>query len=279
MGCIELPLDELEEDGWVVGPSRRWLAAHWLAGDHEDPGEGEEHFFRHLIDGSRAANGLGWQTASNPPVTRWDIEEHAPGLCASCELVASCPIERPRPTDQPTDSDSRRLDDDREALSSLLRRDPDLPGTTGPRMPIAGSRQDDEPKERGTARAAKPEVVWLTAESLGDADPAMVANPDLPAVFVFDEPLLAQLRLSSKRLVFIAETLGDLASRRPVELALGDPVDVLAGRRLAATFTPVPGWRKRSTVLDVVEFYPWPWLRTPHAGDLTSYDAWRAAVA
>jgi len=36
--------------------------------------------------------------------------------------------------------------------------------------------------------------VWLTAESLGDADPALAAHADLPAVFVFDEPLLARLR-------------------------------------------------------------------------------------
>ena len=35
-----------------------------------------------------------------------------------------------------------------------------------------------------------PEVVWLTAESLGSEDPALLAHPELPRVFVFDEPLL-----------------------------------------------------------------------------------------
>jgi deoxyribodipyrimidine photo-lyase len=35
-------------------------------------------------------------------------------------------------------------------------------------------------------------------------------------VFVFDEPLLDRLRLSSKRLVFLVETLADLAGRRTV---------------------------------------------------------------
>ena len=36
-----------------------------------------------------------------------------------------------------------------------------------------------------------PDAVWLTAESLGDDDPALTAHPRLPAVFVFDLPLLS----------------------------------------------------------------------------------------
>jgi deoxyribodipyrimidine photo-lyase len=272
MGCVELPLDELEEDGWVVGPARGWLAAHWLAGEHDDEHDGEEHFFRHLVDGSRAANGLGWQEAVGRPVTRWDIEAHAPGLCASCELVAECPIERPRPAARAPGTASPSSADDR--LGPLVDHDPDLAGTIGPRMPITiakGSGQRPGP-------ATGPDAVWITAESLGDTDPAMAANPDLPAVFVFDEPLLARLRLSSKRLVFLVESLGDLGTRRRVEIHLGDPVDALGGRPMAATFTPVPGWRRRAAALDLVELHPWPWLRVPHAGQLASFDAWRASL-
>ena len=37
---------------------------------------------------------------------------------------------------------------------------------------------------------------WLTAESLGHDDRALRANPDLPVVFVFGEPLLGRLQLS-----------------------------------------------------------------------------------
>ena len=58
----------------------------------------------------------------------------------------------------------------------------------------------------------EPPAVWLTAESLDDGDPALAAHPDLPVVFVFDEPLLRSLRLSGKRLVFLAECLADLVS-------------------------------------------------------------------
>lgn len=272
MGCVELPLEELEEDGWLVDPARRWLAVHWLGRDHDDPNDGEEHFFRHLIDGSRAANRLGWHRANRGVVTRWDVEEHAPGLCASCELVAECPIERDRPLRDA--SDAAPPDDGEDSADPFLRHeDADVAGTTGPRMAISVDTS------RAGGATVAPEAVWLTAESLGDADPALAANPDLPAVFVFDEPLLARLRLSSKRLVFLAETLGDLATRRPVEVYLGDPVEVLAGRPLAATFTPVPGWRRRSAKLALVELHPWRWLRSPHGGDVSTFEAWRSGLA
>ena len=74
--------------------------------------------------------------------------------------------------------------------------------------------------------------MWLTAESLGDADPALAAHPGLPAVFVFDEPLLRRLALSGKRLVFLAETLADLATRREVAV-LRRPAGPGAGRPAA----------------------------------------------
>ena len=88
-----------------------------------------------------------------------------------------------------------------------------------------------------------PDVVWLTAESLGTRDPALYAWPDRPAGFVFDEPLLSHLRLSAKRVVFIAETLAEMAIDRPVSVLLGDPALELRGLALASTFAPVPGMR------------------------------------
>jgi deoxyribodipyrimidine photo-lyase len=97
-------------------------------------------------------------------------------------------------------------------------------------------------------------------------------------VFVFDAPLLARLRLSGKRLVFLVETLGDLAERREVHLARGSPVDVLAGRALATTFAPVPGWHRRAATLQIAALHPWPWLRRPHGGSATSFSAWRRAL-
>lgn len=120
--------------------------------------------------------------------------------------------------------------------------------------------------------------MWITIESMGDADPALAAHPDLPAVFVFDEPLLREWDWSAKRLIFVVESLADLARRRPVEILRGDLVDGLRDRRLAATFTPVPEWRRAADQLDLAAIYPWPWLRSPHARSLQSFSAWRKAL-
>jgi deoxyribodipyrimidine photo-lyase len=256
--CLALNLDELRTQGYLVNQARMWLASHWAVREGGDWRSGEEVFFRHLLDGSRAANRVGWQwtagTATGRPYafSRWQVERRAPGLCSSCALREDCPIEDPPPEPEPAAT----------AEHPALRSDPNPRATGGPVAP----QFDDEP-----------EAVWLTAESLGDGDPAARAHPELPAVFVLDHPLLARLRLSGKRLVLLVETLTELAERREVEVHVGDPVLVLRGRRLAATWTPVPGWRRRSSQLEVVARYPWPWLRRPHGGSIASFSAWRKA--
>ncbi|MFA9272821.1 MAG: deoxyribodipyrimidine photolyase, partial [Baekduiaceae bacterium] len=57
-----------------------------------------------------------------------------------------------------------------------------------------------------------------------------------------------------------------------------DPVDVLRGRAVAATFTPVPGWRRRAAEVAPAEVHPWPWLAWPRAGTLASFSAWRKTL-
>jgi deoxyribodipyrimidine photo-lyase len=256
LACVDVSLSELERDGWMVNQTRMWLASHWTVRHRWPWLDGEDAFFTHLLDGSRAANRLGWQwtvgAATGRPYgfSRAQVERRAPGLCRRCPLSGACPIEDapPDPTGQPVEPDPR------------LRHDPDPATTAGP----------TEPDVTGC-----PQQVWLTAESLGDADPALQAHPGLPAVFVLDETLLARLRLSGKRLVFLAETLADLATRRPLEVHRGDPTEVLAERRLAVTFTPVPGWRRRAVRLRPVAVHPYPWLARPGDGPLTSFSAWR----
>ncbi len=97
-------------------------------------------------------------------------------------------------------------------------------------------------------------------------------------MFVFDEPLLRRLRLSGKRLVFLTETLADLATRRPVELYRGRVPDELGDRRLGVTFAPVPGFRRLATQLEPAAVHPWPWLFRPRPGRLQSYTAWRKGM-
>ncbi|MFU8841579.1 MAG: hypothetical protein ACNA8R_12805 [Nitriliruptoraceae bacterium] len=95
---------------------------------------------------------------------------------------------------------------------------------------------------------------------------------------MFDAPLLQRLQLSAKRLVFLTETLAELAEHRDLTVHLGAPVEVLRGRRLAVTHAPVPGFRRRAAALEVVARHPWPWLRRPHGGSVASFSAWRRAL-
>jgi deoxyribodipyrimidine photo-lyase len=260
MACMEFAVGELRRDGWLVNQTRMWLASQWTVRAGRDWREGEEEFFTHLLDGSRAANRLGWQwtvgTATGRPYgfSRWQVRKRAPGLCDGCALRDSCPVEG-----WPDGAGGPAVDP-----PVGLRRDPDPAATAGPPVPVA----DGEP----------PDCVWLTFESLGDADPALAAHPGLPVVAVFDEALLARVRLSGKRLVFLAETLADLAARREVEVHRGDPVAVLAGRRAAVTHAPVPGFRTRVRRVGPAAVHPWPWLVRPHSGPVTSFTAWRRAA-
>ena len=260
MACLKAMVDELERDGWLVNQTRMWLSSQWTVRAGWDWREGEERFFTHLLDGSRAANRLGWQwsvgsgTGRPYGFSRWQVRRRAPGLCESCALRARCPIEDwPQ---APAGAPPERVD-------PRLRSDPDLDRSAGP-SEVTGD--------------GEPEYVWLTAESLGDRDPALAAHPERPAVFVFDEPLLARLRLSAKRLVFLAETLGDLGARRELRVLRGGPAERLAGLDLAVTFAPVPGFHRRRARLAIARLHPWPWLSRPHDGSVTSFSAWRRRV-
>ncbi|MEI6253720.1 MAG: FAD-binding domain-containing protein [Mycobacteriaceae bacterium] len=254
--CLQSAWSELVSEGWLTNQTRMWLASHWNVREGLGWRDGEDLMYRHLLDGSRAANRLGWQwtvgalTGKAYGFSRWQVEKRAPGLCATCPLEHRCPI-----ADWPATDERAPLG----YSDPRLRRDDDPEATAGP----------------ATARkSAEPQAIWMTAESMSDRDPATAAHPELPVVFVFDEPLLRELRLSARRLVFLAQSLADLGTRREVHLWRGEPVEALQGRRLAATFTPVPGWRSRAARVDVVSLHPWPWLERPRAGSVASYSAW-----
>ena len=254
--CLDSSWNELVSAGYLTNQARMWLASHWSVREGRGWRDGEDLMYRHLLDGSRAANRLGWQwtagalTGKAYGFSQWQVRKRAPGLCAQCPLERQCPIE-----DWPPVSERAAL----PVSDPRLRRDDDVAATAGPVTP---------------RRSGEPQWVWLTAESLGTRDPAAAAHPDLPVIFVFDEPLLRRLRLSANRIGFLAQCLAEMGMSREVRLFRGDPVEVLAGTPLAATFAPVPGWRSRAARLEVAALHPWPWLRRPHAGSVASYTAW-----
>jgi deoxyribodipyrimidine photo-lyase len=256
MACFDFVVGELEQDGWMVNQTRMWFASHWSVRHGYGWRDGEDLFFRHLLDGSRAANRLGWQwtvgagTGKAYGFARAQVERRAPGLCGSCALRKACPIES-----YPDDPELMRV----PAPDGVIG-DADPSATAGPSEATSG-----DPVVR----------VWLTGESLGDDDPALSAHPDVPVTFVFDEALLRNLRLTGKRLVFLTQCLADLATRRGVEIWRGDPVDVLSGGGVATTYAPVPGWRRRADAMKPSVVHPWPWLVRPHGGAAGSFSAWR----
>lgn len=253
MKCVDEVVSELETDGWLVNQTRMWLASHWTVRNEKGWLHGQERMYRELIDGSRAANLLGWQwtvgagTGKPYGFARWQVEKRAPGLCNPCPLSNSCPIQ-----EFPEEVSLKRLD-----VNSLLERDLDPENTSGPTAVI---------------KKNSPNYVLLTIDSMGDNDPALVANPDLPVVFVFNEEALRKLQLSARRIGFYLETLQDLAQRRNLQVYLGDPYQFASDNPVAVTFAPVPSFKKFSSL---AEIHPYPWLQKPHSGSVKSFSAWR----
>lgn len=256
MACIDFVTDELKERGWLVNQSRMWLASHWTVRNEYGWLHGQEVMYRHLLDGSRAANLLGWQwtvgTGTGKPYgfARWQVDKRAPGLCAGCALKKTCPIQ-----EFPTEVSLREA-----PFEGLLVEDLDINRTTGP---------------ISVERNRKPDAVLLTIDSLGDADPALVANPDLPVVFIFNEEALRKLQLSSKRIYFYLETLQDLAQRRNLQIFIGSPYEYASSNAVALTYAPVPSFSK---FRDVAELHPFLWLKKPHAKSVRSFSAWRGKI-
>lgn len=256
MACVDFATTELEEDGWLVNQSRMWLASHWTVRNEFGWLHGQEEMYRHLIDGSRAANLLGWQwtvgTGTGKPYgfARWQVQKRAPQLCGGCALESKCPIEQ--------FPDEFSLDE--APFEGLLLSDPDLEATTGPLI---------------VKKDKTPTTVLLTVDSMGDADPALVANPHLPVAFIFNESALRKLQLSSKRIYFYLETLQDLAQRRQLTVHLGDPYEFAQENAVAVTYAPVPSFAKFK---NLAELHPFLWLRKPHPLSVRSFSAWRGKL-
>jgi deoxyribodipyrimidine photo-lyase len=253
MACVDMVVDELEQDGWLVNQTRMWLASHWSVRNQKGWLHGQERMHRELLDGSRAANLLGWQwtvgsgTGKPYGFARWQVEKRAPGVCLSCPLNKACPIQE-FPVEQVLD---------RAPKLELLDFDTDLAATTGPSSVI----EHEAPKE-----------VLLTIDSMGDSDPALLANPELPVVFVFNAEALSKLQLSSKRIYFYLETLADLARRRELKVLLGSPYEYANQNPVAVTYAPVPSFAKFS---NIAQLHPYPWLRKPHQFSVRSFSSWR----
>lgn len=64
----------------------------------------------------------------------------------------------------------------------------------------------------------KKPIIWVHGDCLSPKNPALQTYPDAPAIWVWDDALLAEWQISLKRIVFIYECLLEL----PVTIRRGD---------------------------------------------------------
>jgi hypothetical protein len=68
-------------------------------------------------------------------------------------------------------------------------------------------------------------LVWVHGDSLDPRGPALLAHPEAPRVFVFDDRVLERYQVSLKRIVFMYESLLEIEG---IEIRRGDTVTELA---------------------------------------------------
>jgi len=226
LACIDGFSAELTETGWLHNHARMWLAAyvvHWRRVRWQ---AGARWFLQHLLDGDPASNNLSWQwvasSFSSKPYlfNRANLERYGGGpFCAGCAAAAAgaCPFEASY-----------------EQLQARLFAEP-APSTD----PVAAGSPSGSVAPSSSAGGApaaglpsRP-ILWIHGEALGPANPALRAHPGRPALFVFDDALIAghpatsgdgaaaggaASPLSLKRLAFLQECLLEL----PVAIRRGD---------------------------------------------------------
>jgi len=219
LACIDGFAAELSSTGWLHNHARMWLAAyvvHWRRVRWQ---AGARWFLQHLLDGDPASNNLSWQwvasSFSHKPYifNRANLERFSSGrYCQGCPLASGgCPFEASY-----------------EALQARLFRpfDPRLdhsPPPPAPR-PAPPPASSPLPPTRVGPPPRRP-LLWVHGEALGPANPALAAHPGAPALFVFDQELIAGRTattggapLAQGRLRFLHECLAEL----PVAVKQGD---------------------------------------------------------
>ena len=256
MNCIQTIKNELVETGYMVNQTRMWFSSHHSFRAEENWNKYEDFMFKHLVDGSRFANRLGWQwvmggqTGKLYGFAQSQVKNRAPKLCQQCNLQYKCPIQT-----WPDESKYEPIDQE---------IDYDIKSKFGPTETINSHE--------------KPSVVWLTGESMGDDDPALKAHPELPVIFIFDNVLLNKIQISTKRIIFLLETLKELALKRKVLVFIGDPKLILNDYNYAVTFACVPKYKEITMINKPVAEYPTVRLADPISFYPRSYTSWKKKI-
>lgn len=253
MNCISTIENELESTGYMVNQTRMWYSSHQMFRTNNQWQESEDYMYKHLVDGSRFANRLGWhwvmgsQTGKIYGFSKFQVKKRAPKICNECQLQNECPIE-----DWPKVMSISNKD---------IEIDLNIENNFGPQTILTSNE--------------KPHYVWINGESLGDEDPALSHFSELPVIFIFDKGLLKNLNLSTKRINFLLDTLKEINEKRELTVYLDNPENVLMKKKYASTFAPVPKYKKiTKNVKPTVEF-PAKRLIAPINFYPRSFSAWR----
>ncbi len=203
MACIDAFSNQLRETGYLHNHARLWMAAyliHWRLVQWQ---AGAKWFLTHLLDGDPASNNLSWQWVggafSSKPYffNRENLEKFSGSqYCQHCPLHGRCDFEG-----------------DYETLEAKLFRQAADP----PPIKKAPTTSDDD-YEQVNANGLTSPVIWAHGDNLSPHNPAFRANPNAPAIWVWDEYLLGRWKISLKRIVFMYECLLEL----PVVIRRGE---------------------------------------------------------
>ena len=256
MNCINTIKNELTSTGYMVNQTRMWFSSHHSFRANKHWTHYEDYMFKHLVDGSRFANRLGWQWVTGSQTGKLygfaqsQVKNRAPQLCNECSLQYKCPI-----TTWPNENKFEKIN---QSIDFNIR------GMFGPQDVIDSG--------------VKPEIVWLNGESLGDDDPALKSNTNLPVLFIFDFVLLKKLQLSTKRINFLLDTLKELANKRTLIVEIDDPSEVLQKYKFTSTHACVPKYRKLINQNSPTLEFPATRLVAPIDFYPRSYTSWKKKV-
>ena len=129
-------------------------------------------------------------------------------------------------------------------------------------------------------------IVWVHGDCLSPQGPALQKNPAAPAIWVWDEALLADYQISLKRILFMYECLLDL----PVTIRRGSMVEQLTSfasqhhaDTIATVSTPSPRFKAICRELAdrgfrVEAHHEEPFVQIPGQVDLKRFSRyWRQA--
>ncbi len=209
LACMDAFSTELRKSGYLHNHARMWLAAyivHWRRVTWQ---AGAAWFLEHLLDGDPASNHLSWQwvasTFSQKPYifNRENLERYTHGqYCQNCPMRGRCDFEGTY------EQLEQRLFPPRHLLPS------------SPAAPTAGLTTLPATTPAPNPPITHP-VIWIHGDCLSPS--ALRRFPSAPAIWVWDDELLQQWRISFKRIVFIYECLLEL----PVTIQRGLPAKEL----------------------------------------------------